>query len=88
MYDKPIGIMGDMIYKRISKNEGRFLRGAMSMAKKARQKLLESYRSEEPMERGTVKELKTIYDETADKIIRESIEKKASCRNSRKIQCR
>lgn len=70
-----MGIMEDMIYKRISKNDGRFLRGAMSIAKKAGQKLLESYRSEEPVERGTVKELKTIHDETADKIIRESIEK-------------
>jgi myo-inositol-1(or 4)-monophosphatase len=71
-----MGIMEDMIYKRISTNEARFLRGAISIAKKAGQKILESYRSEEPVARGTVKELKTIQDETADKIIRESIEKK------------
>jgi myo-inositol-1(or 4)-monophosphatase len=70
-----MGIMEDMIYKRISKNEGRFLRGAISIAKRAGQKILESYRSEEPVERGTVKELKTIQDETSDKIIREAIEK-------------
>jgi myo-inositol-1(or 4)-monophosphatase len=70
-----MGIMEDMIYKRISKNEGRFLRGAISIAKKAGRNILESYRSEEPVERGTVKELKTIQDETSDKIIREAIEK-------------
>jgi myo-inositol-1(or 4)-monophosphatase len=70
-----MGIMEDMIYKRISKNEARFLRGAISIAKRAGQKILESFRTEKPVARGTVKELKTIQDETADKIIRESIEK-------------
>lgn len=70
-----IGIMEDMIYKRISKNEERFLRGAVSIAKKAGQNVLESFRGDEPIARGTVKELKTVQDETADKIIRESIEK-------------
>ncbi|MGB7293591.1 MAG: inositol monophosphatase family protein [Thermodesulfobacteriota bacterium] len=70
-----MGIKEDMIYKGISKNEARFLRGAISIARKAGQKILESYRSEEPVERGTVKELKTVQDETSDKIITEAIEK-------------
>lgn len=70
-----MGIKEDMIYKGISKNEARFLRGAISIARKAGQKILESYRSEEPVKRGTVKELKTVQDETSDKIITEAIEK-------------
>ncbi len=72
---KLMGIMDDLIYKRISKDEGKFLKGAISIAKKAGEEILESYRSEEPAERGTVKELKTVQDETADKLISEAIEK-------------
>ncbi len=75
---KPMGMVGDVIYKSISKDEGRFLKGAISIAKKAGEKLLETYRSGAPAERETVKDLKTVQDVTSDRLIRELIEKKFS----------
>lgn len=48
---------------------------ATKTAKKAGQKLFDTFRRQEPLIRGTSKEIKTIYDEVADKTIRKSIEK-------------
>ena len=75
MYDKTVTAMEQIIYKRAPKSARRFLFEAVSSAEKAGKKLLESYRGAEPLDRATVKELKTIYDEIADEMIKESIEK-------------
>lgn len=52
----------------------RFLKKAVSIAEKAGKRLLKSFRKEEPVERGTVKEVKLVYDIVADEIIRKEIE--------------
>lgn len=47
---------------------------AVSIAEKAGRRLLKSFRKEDPVERGTVKEVKLVYDIVSDKIIRSEIE--------------
>jgi myo-inositol-1(or 4)-monophosphatase len=63
------------IENKLSTEEIRFLRQAIAMAQKAGKRLVKSFRKEKPSERGTVKEVKLVYDIIADKIIRDSIEK-------------
>ncbi len=46
----------------------------VSIAEKAGKRLLKSFRKEDPLERGTVKEVKVVYDIVSDKIIRNEIE--------------
>lgn len=62
------------IENKLTREEARFLRHATVMAEKAGERLVKSFRKEKPSERGTVKEVKLVYDTIADRIIRESIE--------------
>ncbi|MFQ5787087.1 MAG: inositol monophosphatase family protein [Thermodesulfobacteriota bacterium] len=56
-------------------NEKDTLRQAILIAEKTGKRLRSLFRREEPLERGTVKEIKTIYDEIADSIIKEDLER-------------
>jgi len=56
------------------KTERKLFREAVKIAAKAGKTLLGSFRKERPLERGTVKEVKLVYDLVADKIIRKEIE--------------
>jgi myo-inositol-1(or 4)-monophosphatase len=60
--------------QKLPAQERRILRKAVSIAEKAGKRLLESFRKEDPVQRGTVKEVKLVYDIVADKIIRKEIE--------------
>ncbi|MEQ9617957.1 MAG: inositol monophosphatase [Deltaproteobacteria bacterium] len=55
--------------------ERKALKRTMEITGRAGKKLIESFRKEDPVERGTVKEVKSAYDLVADRIIRDSIEK-------------
>ncbi len=66
--------MRDLI-KDLPPEEKKFLREAIAVSEKAGEKLLKSFRKEDPVERGTVKEVKLVYDLVADRIIRNAIEK-------------
>jgi myo-inositol-1(or 4)-monophosphatase len=57
-----------------SKQVNTFLHGATRMAERAGKRLSHYFRKEEPIARGTVKEVKTVYDEIADKVIKDAIE--------------
>lgn len=59
----------------LSKEEKRLLNHTIKLSNKAGKRLLKSFRQERPLERGTVKEVKLVYDIIADEIIKESIEK-------------
>lgn len=61
--------------QKLAAQDRRFLRKAVSIAEKAGKRLLKSFRKEDPVERGTVKEVKLVYDIVADEIIRREIEK-------------
>jgi myo-inositol-1(or 4)-monophosphatase len=56
--------------------EEEFLKFAIETGQEAGERLLSSFREGEPRLRGTGKEVKSVYDEVADKIIRKAIEKK------------
>jgi len=60
---------------KLSKEENRFLNQAIRISEKAGKRLLKSFRNDKPTERGTVKEVKLVYDIIADKIIKDAIEK-------------
>lgn len=60
---------------KLSKEENRLLNYAVNLSEKAGKRLLKSFRKEKPLERGTVKEVKLVYDIIADEIIKGSIEK-------------
>lgn len=55
--------------------ERSFLKKATVISEKAGKRLLKSFRKEDPTERGTVKEVKLVYDLVADSIILNAIEK-------------
>lgn len=52
-----------------------YLEFAVQLASQAGQKLYNYFRHEEPLIRGTSKEVKTLYDDISDKLIKHSIEK-------------
>jgi len=60
--------------KRIGKDKADLLIRAGEMANKASAELMKNFRKDKPLQRGTVKEVKLIYDRISDKIIRDSIE--------------
>jgi len=67
--------MIDKIEDKLTREDIRFLKHAIAIAEKAGKRLIRSFRKDKPSQRGTVKEVKLVYDIIADKIIRESIEK-------------
>lgn len=66
--------MKDPLLK-IPTEERKLLNRTMEITSIAGKRLIESFRKEEPVERGTVKEVKSVYDVVADRIIKNSIEK-------------
>ncbi|HVY54813.1 MAG TPA: inositol monophosphatase family protein, partial [Thermodesulfobacteriota bacterium] len=58
----------------LGKPERKLLREAVNIAEKAGKTLLGSFRKGRPLERGTVKDVKLVYDLVADRIIRKEIE--------------
>ena len=60
---------------KIGKDNYEFLSQAFNMADKASAELMNNFRKDRPVQRGTVKEVKIIYDKISDRIIRDSIEK-------------
>lgn len=60
--------------RKLPEEERKLLNQAILIAEKAGKRLLQSFRKEDPVERGTVKEVKLVYDIVADKIIRKEIE--------------
>ena len=60
--------------RRLTAEERKLFGHAVSIAEKAGRRLLKSFRKDDPVERGTVKEVKLVYDIVADKIIRKEIE--------------
>lgn len=59
---------------KLQKLERKLYTEAVKIAEKAGKTLLGSFRKERPVERGTVKEVKLVYDLVADRIIRKEIE--------------
>lgn len=60
--------------RKLTAEERKVFSHAVSIAEKAGRRLLKSFRKEDPVERGTVKEVKLVYDIVSDKIIRREIE--------------
>ncbi|MEW6145407.1 MAG: inositol monophosphatase [Thermodesulfobacteriota bacterium] len=60
--------------RKIPRTERKFFKEAVTIAEKAGKRLLRSFRKEAPVERGTVKEVKLVYDIVADRIIRKEME--------------
>ncbi|HET7289529.1 MAG TPA: inositol monophosphatase family protein, partial [Thermodesulfobacteriota bacterium] len=59
---------------KMHERERKLFKEAVKIAGKAGKMLLGSFRKERPVERGTVKEVKLVYDLVADSIIRKEIE--------------
>jgi myo-inositol-1(or 4)-monophosphatase len=59
---------------KMNERERKLFKEAVKIAGKAGKMLLGSFRKERPVERGTVKEVKLVYDLVADRIIRKEIE--------------
>jgi myo-inositol-1(or 4)-monophosphatase len=64
----------NILEKKLPVEEKRLLKEAVRIADKAGKRLLKSFRKEDPVERGTVKEVKLVYDIVADRIVRQHIE--------------
>ncbi len=62
--------------RKLSAEERKVFGQAVSIAEKAGKRLLQSFRKGDPVERGTVKEVKLVYDIVSDKIIRREIERR------------
>jgi myo-inositol-1(or 4)-monophosphatase len=60
--------------RKLPRTERKLFKGAVSIAEKAGESLLTSFRKDDPVERGAVKEVKLVYDKVADRIIRKEIE--------------
>jgi myo-inositol-1(or 4)-monophosphatase len=60
--------------RKLPLTERKFFKEAVTIAEKAGKRLLASFRKEAPTERGTVKEVKLVYDMVADRIIRKEME--------------
>lgn len=67
--------MKDLL-KDLDDNTFKLLEDACGMADSASEELIKNFRKDMPEERGTVKEVKSIYDIVSDKIIREILESK------------
>ena len=72
MYDKTKKNM--ISHVNDSKYVSTFVLVATRIAERAGKRLSHYFRKEAPIARGTVKEVKTVYDEIADKIIKDAIE--------------
>ena len=59
---------------RLEKPEEKLFEQAVNIAEKAGKTLLRNFRKDRPLERGTVKDVKLVYDLVADRIIRKEIE--------------
>lgn len=64
------------ITKLLDKNDSDLLKHALDMADRASAELLKNFRKDEPVQRGTVKDVKLVYDTVSDRIIRDSLESK------------
>lgn len=60
----------------LNKDDSELLKHAVEMADLASGELLNNFRKDEPVQRGTVKDVKLVYDTVSDKLIRDSLESK------------
>jgi myo-inositol-1(or 4)-monophosphatase len=66
----------DALEKKLPAEERDLIKEAVRIAATAGSRLLKSFRKEDPIERGTVKKVKLVYDIVADKVIRKELERR------------